>query len=199
MAVLELPEGLRVDRDTGALSGSARRYEKRIRDLAGLYLDEAAFAQICDDRGDEVAYWIEDFRAESPGSLTVGSSVLLPGTVGGEYAMTRGHLHQVAEAAEVYHCVAGHGVLIMETLDGEVRAEEMRPDTVVYVPGHWIHRSVNVGRTPLVTVFVYDAAAGQDYGIIERSRGLAKLVTADGNGGWQLSDNPRYVGRDVLR
>jgi len=196
VADLELPEGLRLDRSTGALSGSARRYDKRIRDLGGLYADEEAFARCCADRGDEVAYWVEDFRTDSPGSLVVGTTVLLPGTVGEEYAMTRGHLHQVAEAAEVYHCVAGHGVLLMETLAGEVRAVEMHPDTIVYVPGGWIHRSVNVGPAPLVTVFTFDAAAGQDYAVIGRSRGLAKLVTTDASGGWRLSDNPRYVSRD---
>jgi glucose-6-phosphate isomerase len=199
MTVLDMPESLRVDRATGELGGSGRRYVKRVRDLAGMYFDEEAFGRDCAADGDRIAYWVEDFRTDGPGSLTVGTSVVLPGTVGREYAMTRGHLHQVAEAAEVYHCVAGHGVLIMETVDGEVRAEEMRPDTIVYVPGHWIHRSVNVGTTPLITVFTYDAAAGQDYGIIERSGGLAKLVTEDGDGGWQLSDNPRYVSRDVLR
>ncbi|MFL4910638.1 glucose-6-phosphate isomerase family protein [Streptomyces sp. MMS24-I2-30] len=199
MTVLDMPESLRVDRATGVLSEPAKRYVKRVKDLAGLYLDEAAFAKARAADENRIVYWVDDFRTSGPGSLTVGTSVVLPGKVGTEYAMTRGHIHQVAEAAEVYHCVAGHGVLIMETIDGEVRAEEMRPDTIVYVPGNWIHRSVNVGSTPLITVFTYDAAAGQDYGIIERSQGLAKLVTEDGQGGWQLSDNPRYVSRDVLR
>lgn len=189
------PTRLEVERSTGRLLGAVRHYEKRLADLGGVYLDEAAFIARCEREGDQVAYWVDDFWAEGPGSLVVGTSVLLPGFVGEEYAMTRGHLHQTAEAGEVYHCISGHGIVLMENLVGESRVVEMTEDTIAYVPGHWIHRSVNVGTVPLVTLFTYDASAGQDYEVVERSRGLSQLVVRD-DGGWKLVDNSRYLPRD---
>jgi len=68
----------------------------------------------------------------------------------------------------------------------------MRPNSVVYVPPHWIHRSVNVGAGHLVTLFCYPADAGQDYDIIARSGGMRDLVVDDGAGGWKQAPNPRY-------
>ena len=190
------PMAFEVDRSTGRLIGASRHYEKYVRDLAGLYLDEAAFASRCAVHGDDVAYFVDDFRANEEEGLIVGTSVLLPGVIGSEYAMTRGHLHEHAAAPEIYHCLSGHGALVMENLKGEPRIVEMRESTVVYVPGHWIHRSVNVGGDPLVTMFAYSSGAGQDYGVVERSRGLSKLVVRDGEG-WRVVDNPRYVARDA--
>ncbi len=190
------PMALEVDRSTGRLNGASRHYEKHVQDLAGLYLDEVAFASHRETRGDDVAYFVDDFRANEDEGLVVGTSVLSPGVVGREYAMTRGHLHEHAAAPEIYHCLSGHGVVVMESLEGELRVVEMRDGTVVYIPGHWIHRSVNVGGDLLVTVFAYSSAAGQDYGVVERARGLSRLVVRDGEG-WTLVDNPRYVARHV--
>jgi glucose-6-phosphate isomerase, archaeal len=41
---------------TGELAGASRRYQKRLRDLDGLYLDQSAFASLAASRGEEVAY-----------------------------------------------------------------------------------------------------------------------------------------------
>lgn len=192
------PACLGLDRSTGSLAGAARHYEKRLSELEDLYLDREAFVALCAGSRDQIAYWVDDFQADGTGSLVVGTSVLLPGLVGDEYAMTRGHIHEVSETAEVYHCVAGHGVLLMETIEGDLRTVEMSEDTIAYVPGHWIHRSVNVGSTPLVTVFTYDASAGQDYTVVERSHGLSQLVVRNGDS-WTLRENPRYTPRDHER
>ena len=95
----------------------------------------------------------------------------------------------------MYYCLAGHGVMLLESLDGEVEAIEMRETQMVYVPGGWIHRSVNVGQETLITLFCYPSDAGQDYSIIERSFGMSKLVVDDGEGSWKLLDNPDYLPR----
>ena len=196
LKVITSPMALEVDRLTGRLNGASRHYEKHVRDLAGLYIDDAAFASYCATHGDDLAYFVDDFHTDEDEGLVVGTSVLSPGVVGREYAMTRGHLHEHAAAPEIYHCLSGHGVVVMESLEGELRVVEMRDGTVVYIPGHWIHRSVNVGGDLLVTVFAYSSAAGQDYGVVERARGLSRLVVRDGEG-WTLVDNPRYVARDA--
>ena len=106
--------------------------------------------------------------------------------------MTRGHIHALPDRAEIYHCIAGRGVMLMESPDGDVRALEMTPGAVAYVPPYWTHRSVNVGADTLITVFCYSADAGQDYGPIERAGGMRRLIVEDGQGGWRLEENPRY-------
>ncbi|NAZ87524.1 glucose-6-phosphate isomerase family protein, partial [Kineococcus indalonis] len=110
------------------------------------------------------------------------------------YALTRGHLHALADRAELYHCLSGNGVLLLETLDGQCRAVPLSAGRAVHVPGHWVHRSVNVGREPLVTLFTYPADAGQDYDLIARAGGTSRLVVDDGAGGWTTRPNPRHRG-----
>jgi len=191
-----LPTSVVVDPGNGEMAGRTRRYQKRFGDLAGLFADEAAFAEMARSRGSEVAYQVDEFRpSERAGDVIFGTSTLYPGKVGQEYAFTRGHIHAIGDRPEIYHCQSGHGVMLMELADGTVQAEEMRPNTVVYVPPHWIHRSVNVGAGPFVTLFCYPADAGQDYGIIARSGGMRDLVIDDGAGGWRLAPNPRYRAR----
>jgi glucose-6-phosphate isomerase len=191
-----LPALVSVDPQTGEMTGRTRRYEKRFDELDGLFLDAAAFAAIRAARGAEVAYRVDEFRpSDRAGDVIFGTSTLYPGRVGAEFLMTRGHIHRVSDRPEIYLCQAGHGVMLMELEDGTSRAEEMRPNSVVYVAPHWIHRSVNVGRAPLVTLFCYPADAGQDYDIIARAGGMRDLVVSDGADGWTLMPNPRYRSR----
>jgi len=64
---------------------------------------------------------------------------------------------------------------------------------MAYIPGHWIHRSVNVGTEQLILVFCFNADAGQNYRIIEENRGMSQLVVSDGLGGWELKENLNYL------
>lgn len=185
----------RVDAPSGALAGRTGRYEKRLRDLEGVFADAGAFAaRLAADR-DELVYEVEEFRpSEAAGDLIHGTSTLHPGRVGREFHMTRGHIHRVADRAEIYSCLAGHGLLLLEDPAGVTSLAELTPGVTAHVPPHHIHRSVNVGDEPLVTLFCYPADAGQDYGIIERSGGMRHLVTAAG-GGWTAEANDAYVPR----
>lgn len=179
-----LPASVLVDPNTGEMTGRTRRYEKRLDELAGLFADEAAFAEAVRAHGSEVAYQVDEFRPlDRAGDIIFGTSTLYPGKVGEEYIFTRGHIHTISDRPEIYLCQSGHGVMLMELADGTTRAEEMTPNSVVYVAPHWIHRSVNVGSKPLVTLFCYPADAGQDYGIIERAGGMRDLIVEDEAGG----------------
>lgn len=188
------PVSMRILAEQGHLEGSNERYEKRLGDLVGLYRDEAAFsARLAEDDGSPV-YWVESSRTEDgPGGLITGISVLEPGRIGDEYAMTRGHLHAMSDRAELYAGLSGRGVLLMESLDGHSEAVEIIPGAAIYVPGHWVHRSINVGTERLVTLFCYPADAGQDYSIIERAGGMASLVTVDPDG-YRVRPNPDHRG-----
>ena len=178
----------------GRLEGSNARYEKFLPDLAGLYRDADAYAQRLETDDGRPVYWVESSRTEDgPGGLITGISVLEPGTVGREYAMTRGHLHAVADRSELYVGLAGRGVMILETLDGRSEVVDVTPGQAVYVPGWWVHRSVNTGHERFATLFCYAADAGQDYGIIERAGGMKSLVVADGDG-YAVEPNPGHRG-----
>jgi glucose-6-phosphate isomerase len=178
------------------MRGRNGQYRKLLSDLEGVYQDAAAFkAKVAALGGDALAYSVDENRVGlGDGALVLGTSTLLPGMIGQEYALTRGHIHAKRDRAEIYHCVAGQGVMLLDTIDGESRALPMSPGSVVHVPGHWIHRSVNTGPDRLVTVFVYNTDAGQDYEIIARAGGMRQLIVTDRAGGWRAIANPNHTG-----
>ncbi len=190
------PAALTIDQTTGRMTGATRHYEKRFADLTGLYADAAAYEALAPKLGKEVVYEVwEHKQSTAAGDLIFGTSVMKAGRVGDEFFVTRGHQHQLTDRAEIYHCIRGKGVMLLESPAGEVKALEMSPGVVAYVPPHWIHRSVNTGDDTLITVFSYASDAGQDYDIIERSGGMRARVVADGEGGWKLVDNPAWKPR----
>lgn len=198
-AALASPTAHRIDAATGALDGATGHYEKRLADLGGLYCDGAAFARMADQEGDRVVYSVRDVRpAEGAGNLIFGTTQMAPGRIGDEFFMTRGHIHAIANRPETYYGESGEGVMLMESPEGEIRALELRPKVMVYVPPFWIHRSVNTGAAPLVMSFCYPNDSGQDYEVIARSGGMAaRIVAAEGDGGWKSVPNPDYRPRSA--
>jgi glucose-6-phosphate isomerase len=176
---------------TGALTARTGRYEKRLSDLAGLYADSQAFSAAL-VQGDRVVYAVEEVRpSHRAGDIAFGTTWMEPGRIGDEYFLTRGHIHAIANRPETYRGEAGHGLMLMEAPDGTVEIREVTPGATVYVPGYWIHRTVNIGAEPLVMTWAYPADAGQDYGIIARSNGMAVRIRAEG-AGWRAVPNPAY-------
>jgi glucose-6-phosphate isomerase, archaeal len=196
---LREPGVFQVDVANGELVGAANRYVKALADLEGLYEDEAAFKILKDRIGSAVVYEVTDFKPSlDPGDMIVGVTRMRPGRVGREYFFTRGHIHAKANRPEMYYGESGRGVMLLESPDGEIRAVEMGPRTLCYVPPFWIHRSVNVGEDDLVMTFAYPADSGQDYAIIEEAGGMRSRVVADGSG-WTLVGNAGYRGRSAER
>jgi glucose-6-phosphate isomerase len=190
------PATVTIEARSGVMDGATGRYEKLLRDLEGVFADADAFSAAVAEDPERLVYEVYDHRSElRAGDLIFGTSILEPGAIGREFHLTRGHLHEHADRSEIYVCLAGHGVLLMETVEGESRAVELRPGQTLYVPGDWIHRSVNVGGERFVTQFCYPADSGQDYGIIERSGGMRELVVQAPGGGWTTEPNPRWERR----
>ena len=179
----------------GELSGHSRHYEKYAGDMAGVYLDSADWErQVAHGGADRLVYSVNEQKyQEGPGALTIGTSTVHPGIYGDEYAVTRGHLHAVSDRAELYYCLSGNGVMLLDTVDGQTNAIELAPGKAVNVPGQWVHRSVNVGTEPFVTLFCYAADAGQDYGLIAAAGGMTTMIMRDGDG-WTTIPNPRHIG-----
>jgi glucose-6-phosphate isomerase len=70
--------------------------------------------------------------------------------------------------------------MLMETEDGQADAQRMTPNTCVYVPAYWAHRSVNTGTAPVISFCVYPGHAGHDYGSIETAGFKNRIVEMDG-------------------
>ena len=180
---IALPEGLPSRFDSHIV--------RRLSTLAGQYADRRAYeaALALSDRVVYVVYEVR--RPPASGELVHGVSIVHPGKVGDEFFMTRGHFHRPLETAEVYYCLGGRGMAVMETLQGEWAVEELSAGRVLYVPPGWAHRSVNVGaQEDLVIFFVYAGNAAHDYATIEE-RGFRKLVV-ERNGRPEIVDNPRW-------
>jgi len=174
------------------LSEYDNHIERRLSAMKGQFLDAGAFQALL-AQDDALLYEVYEIkRPEIAGELLNGLSIVHPGKVGDEYYMTKGHFHTVLETAEVYYCLKGEGVMVMETPEGEWSVEPLRPNAVLYVPPRWAHRSVNTSPTEdLVTFFVYPGNAGHDYGTIE-TQGFRKLVV-EREGAPAIVDNPRWM------
>lgn len=159
--------------------------------MRGMYADDLAFEKLLAEADQQVYAFYELGAPALSGDLAFGTSITFPGQVGDEYFMTKGHFHTILETAEVYWCVSGQGLMLLENPEGDVRSETLLPGTALYVPKRYAHRSINTGTEPLVTFFVFRADAGHDYGTIER-KGFRKLVV-NRNGKPVLVDNPKWL------
>ena len=183
-----------VDLVNGAMLGATRHYQKRYADLEGVFEDEAAFEARRAAAADEVAYDVyEHRRSDDAGDLVFGTSRVYPGLVGREFNMTRGHAHVRADRAELYLCLSGLGVLLLQAPDGTSSVVELHPGAAAYVPPFAVHRSINVGDAPLVTLFCYPSDSGQDYDVVLGAHGMRLLVVRDPSGGWTVEENPTYA------
>ena len=167
------------------------RTVRTLSSMRGQYLDQAAYDAML-AQGDTLLYEVyEIIRPAVAGELLQGVTVLHPGKVGDEYFMTKGHFHAVLETGEVYLCLRGSGMIVMETPEGDWNVQEFRPGNAVYILPRWAHRTVNVSASDdLVFFFAYPGNAGHDYGTIEQ-RGFHKLVV-ERDGKPAIIDNPRW-------
>ena len=157
--------------DFDLLHGIMKEPENHVVRLAssmrGHYKDHAALEKLI-DAGDPVHYEVFERNVdEEEGQLRFCISRTYPGTVGEECFMTKGHYHEAAGTAEIYLCLSGEGYMLMKLSSGESAYERFFPGRMVYVPPFWAHRSINTGGDPLVSLCVYPAEAGHNYGDIE--------------------------------
>lgn len=164
---------------------------RTLSSMQGQYADQTAYAALL-AQSDQLLYEVYELLVPKvAGELLHGVSILHPGKVGNEYFMTKGHYHSVLDTGEVYYCLRGSGMLVMETPEGAADVQPLNAGQVVYVPPRWAHRSVNTSATEdLITFFIYPGNAGHDYGTIEQ-RGFRKLVI-ERDGQPTIIDNPRW-------
>jgi len=166
---------------------STKRY---LSDVEAIFYDTAAAAKMlaADDR--LIYEFYELPMPQNDGDLAFGTSITYPGTIGDEYFMTKGHFHSILNTAEVYYCLSGSGMMMMENSDGQWECRKLSAGTALYVPKGFAHRSINTGEGPLVTFFCFRADAGHDYKTIA-SWGFRHLVVKT-NDGPVVIENPRW-------
>lgn len=165
--------------------------QRHLSKMAGQYLDTESFERML-EKQDELLYEVYELkRPEVAGEILHGVSIIHPGKVGDEYFMTKGHFHEVLETAEIYYTLSGHGMMVMETPEGDWAVEKLEAGSVLYVPPRWAHRSVNTDpEQDLVMFFAYPGNAGHNYATIE-TQGFRKLVL-EADGEPTIVDNPRW-------
>lgn len=172
---------IRFDPLTGIIEGTPATV-RRLSDLRGIFADQEAYERAL-AQGDPIIYTVHSIEAASgEGDLHYGIGTLMPGQVGDEYYMTKGHLHSWRPAAEVYIGLRGSGLMLLENEEtGESTAVPLERDGVVYVPGHTAHRTINTGTEPLTYIGVYPAQAGHDYGAIAEQNFKQVVVAREGH------------------
>ena len=170
-----------VDMLTGKPSGGRTASGvKRLGQLKNVFADKEAFEKLDPET---VVYRVEchyPVDEGTPGGLFFGASYIMPGKVGNEYFMTKGHYHSRPECAEYYWGISGEGVLLLKDQNGSCRAEKVEKGSLHYVPGNTAHRLVNTGTEVLAVGACWPSDAGHDYGSAEQSGFGALVVEEDG-------------------
>ena len=157
------------------LPGSVRR----LSDMRGYFADSAAYANHL-TQDDPVLYTVASMdSAQGEGQLHYGLGLIMPGRIGEEYYMTKGHYHAWRSAAEVYIGLRGTGLMLLEDEQAGSTLLTLTRNSIVYVPGYTAHRTINTGDEPLVYLGIYPASAGHDYGAIAERNFLQVVVAVD--------------------
>lgn len=166
---------------TGRLEGDGVSQSARsLGDLKGVFEQEEMRAAMDQQT---IVYDVQSHAVVpegTPGGLFFGTSNVMPGQVGDEYFMTKGHYHARRECAEYYWCIQGRGALILMDESGRCWMEEMIPGSLHYIPGFVAHRLANTGDEPLRVGACWPSDAGHDYAAIAESGFTARLKNVGG-------------------
>lgn len=170
----------RYNPQTGEMPGTTM-VKRHLSDLDGCFANTTAYETAL-AAGNPLLYSVGAVEpASGDGDLNYGVGMLMPGKIGDEYFMTKGHLHACRPAAEFYFGLTGEGVMLLEDeATGESRMVPLEPNGVVYVPGHTAHRTMNVGKTLLTYIGVYPAKAGHDYSTIAKTNFRNVVIERNG-------------------
>ncbi|MEW5814779.1 MAG: glucose-6-phosphate isomerase family protein [Spirochaetota bacterium] len=96
------------------LSPTEKSLKRCLSNMHGMFLDEDALSNMI-KKEDRLIYEFYDLKIPSDsGEIAFGTSIIYPGKVGNEFFMTKGHFHSIIDTAEVYYCLRGHGIFLME-------------------------------------------------------------------------------------
>lgn len=153
---------------------------RKIKDLIAIFQNREAFSKADPE---QLAYTVQAWMpvAEgTPGGLFFGISTILPGKIGDEYFMTKGHFHSLPDRGEFYWGVQGKGMLILMDQKRNTWAEEVYPGSLHYIGGYIAHRLANTGNEKLIVGACWPSDAGHDYEQIVVDGFSARLIEENG-------------------
>ena len=89
-----------------------------------------------------------------------GLTVLEPGTVNGEFYITKGHKHK-KPTKEIYILLSGKGKLLIQGKTAQVF--ELKKGKTYVLPKNKGHRLINIGSKKLEVLTIYEKKAGHNY------------------------------------
>lgn len=185
------PTSVQFDIQTGQIEPFSVFDPRHVSDLADSFCDAAA-VQRAVESGDPLVYEIRHTQFITDNTdMAVGVSTIQPGKVGDEYYMTKGHVHERSDQAEIYYCVRGSGLLLMDDLLGDFEAAPFQAGSIVHIPPQYAHRVVNTGSDLLIFVSAFHVAAGHVYGLVKEKGFKYLVVEKDGQA--VLLKNPKRM------
>jgi len=154
--------------------------QRTLKEVASIFQDPEATKQFA---ADTMAYTVQAWMPVADGTtggLFFGVSTIMPGKVGAEYFMTKGHFHSIGNRAEFYWGVQGKGMLILMDRDRKTWAEEVYPGSLHYIGGEIAHRLANTGDEKLIVGACWTSDAGHDYNEIAINGFSARLLEVEG-------------------
>ncbi len=169
------------DAVTGHITGDGvDETVRKVKDLVGVFRNETARATLDQE---QVLYRVEAFepvREGIPGGVGLATTYLMPGQVGDEYFLTRGHYHINEDRPELEVTISGEGYLVLMDRDRNTHMEAMKPGSVHPVGPGVAHRVANTGSEPLVFVSYWASETGHDYATIREHGFSARVRNIDG-------------------
>jgi len=164
-----------------SLSGEPVLNQQRsIAETGTIYNDQEAVNAL---PAETMAYTVQVWfpvPENTPAGLFFGTSTIMPGKVGNEYFMTKGHFHALSDRAEFYWGVQGKGMLLLMDRKRNTWAEEVYPGSLHYIGGETAHRLSNTGNENLIVGACWPSDAGYNYEEIAAHGFSARLVEIDG-------------------
>ena len=176
-----LPDNMvKIDWSDGRIEGAqVSESLKTLGQLETLFEDQEAFQRMSPST---VVYRVQRWSPlpeGTEGSLSWGTTVVEPGTVGHEYFMTHGHFHAKRDRTEFYATVSGEGALLLMDENRRTRMEKMTPGSLHHIPPSTAHRVANTGNDSLRFVACWPSDAGYDYDSIRKLGFSARLLCID--------------------
>jgi len=165
---------------TGMLGGKENeviRSQRTISDTLNMYKNQRGINK---DSLDLLNYRVEVLKIdESEGSLQFGTSYVYPGTVNGEYYMTKGHFHAITNRTEFYLCIKGEGLLLLMDRERKWWVEKVKPNSLHYIQGDVAHRLINTSDEILTVMACWNSDTGHDYKSIEKNGFPVRFYNVD--------------------
>ncbi len=184
-----LPFGLPLTAEGLLQLPATKTIRRHLSDMRGYYADADAYAaRLAAEDSLIYTFWETEYTGDTRG-LSFGITEIVPGTVGREFHMTKGHFH-ASDGDEIYLTLKGRGKLLLQTRQGEARTYDMTPGGICYIPTGWGHRTVNVGAEPFIFVSIWPPHIVHDYESVQKY-GFPQLML-QGDSGPVEAPNPRY-------